>query len=159
MRPLKDRTLPRRLTQRNLYATLQMIDAANPDASPLLTVPRGPHGGEEQGLFAGKNDAQWVQLRDWVRLATQPRENAEVTAEAAPEATALSERSALRPASAEAPGGEIHRSVFSQAPDAKGTALPVARDPFDPEIFNRRHHPEKSTPSTERAPAEAASRN
>jgi hypothetical protein len=161
MRPLKDKTLPRRLTQRNLYATLAWIDPADPDASPLLTIPRGPHGGEKQGLFAGKQDAQWVQLRDWVRLAAQPREpsfEAEAAAAQIPTDVPSGERSALRPATAELSAGEIHRSLYSQSP-AKEAAASPARDPFDPEIFNRRYHPEKSTPSIEKVPLEATSRN
>jgi hypothetical protein len=165
MRPLKDQALPRRLTQRNLYATLKMIDMADPDASPLLTVPRGPHGGEKEGLFTGKQDAQWVQLRDWVRLAAQPRESSEAADFASDAATsgaaAAPERSmALRPATTDSPEGDIHRSIYSPAAAAKEAAVePAPRDPFDPEVFNRRYHPEKSTPSTENAPAEAASRN
>jgi hypothetical protein len=123
-----------------------------------LTVPRGPHGGEKRGLFSGKQDAQWVQLRDWVRLAAQPKEPSdEDEVSAAP----LQSPMALRPASAETPGGDIHRSVFSPAPAEKGptSAAPAPRDPFDPEIFNRRYHPEKSTPSTANVPDEAASKN
>ena len=165
MRPLKDKTLPRRLTQRNLYAALQMIDPADPDGSPLLIVPRGPHGGEKQGLFTGKADGQWVQLRDWVRMAAQPREGSLDSAAAAEAASSSANplpdpSAALRPATAELPGGDIHRSVFSQGPAAKEPAVsPTPHDPFDPEIFNRRYHSEKSTPSTAKAPIEATSRN
>jgi hypothetical protein len=148
MRPLKDKTLPRRLTQRNLYATLQMIDPADPDASPLLTIPRGPHGGEKQGLFTGKQDSQWQQLRDWVRLAAEPRDAAEETAGSS-EASPAREIDP-RPATAALPTGDIHRSVYSAAPAAKTSAAP--RDPFDPEIFNRRHHPERASSFPSSAP-------
>jgi hypothetical protein len=139
MRPLKDRILPRRLTQRNLYATLQAIDFEQPDHSPLLTVPRAPHGGQKD-LFQGRQEAQWVQLRDWVRLAAKTGDPA-------------------RPATAEAPNDDIHRSVFTPTPAADPPEPPPARDPFDPEVFNRRYFPEKATPSIANAPDEATSRN
>jgi hypothetical protein len=161
MRPLKDRVLPRRLTQRNLYAALQMIDYENPDLSPLLTVPRGPHGGQA-GMFAGRQEEQWIPLRDWVRRATQTADAVRAGTAAGGEGVDRddlsknegNEMNSVLPGD----GGEIHRSVFSPAA-APAVEAQAPRDPFDPEIFNRRYFPEKSTPSMANTPVEATSRN
>ncbi len=63
----------RRLTQRNLNATLEFIDHNNPDESPLLTVPTQPHGKAMVAVFAGQNDqvAQYKALRAWVYQVTR----------------------------------------------------------------------------------------
>lgn len=168
MRPLKDKTLPRRLTQRNLYAALQMIDEQDPENSPLLTVPQGPHGGEQQGMFDGRRELQWVELREWVRMAARPVDPATGLAATdqsgadSPEAAlpAGNTNTAFRPPTAAAANNEIHRSVF-ESPHRPATPMqaPSPRDPFDPDVFNRRYFPEKFTPSTANAPKEPASRN
>ncbi len=165
LRPMRDRSIPRRLTQRNLYATLQMIDASNPDQSPLLTVPLGPHGGEKVSLFAGRNERQWEQLRDWVHLAVRtPAPQDPETEGVGPDSLgrdrqASAPRATDRPSSTMAAHGEIHRSVFARGRSPKDASDYTPRDPFDPDIFNRRYFPEKSTPATSNAPEAAASKN
>ncbi len=48
-----------RLTQRNLYAVLQMVNRENPPASPLLTVPIKPHGDQKAAVFKSHDVAQY----------------------------------------------------------------------------------------------------
>jgi hypothetical protein len=164
LRPLTDsQSLPRRLTQRNLHAALQIIDAADPDRSPLLTIPLGPHGGQPAGLFEGRDERQWEQLRAWVRIAAPspagPERDQPATQTAGVPAAAAPPPSVVRPP-------EIHRSVFTGRPamkDAEAGASDEApgkpsHDPFDPDIFNRRYFPEKEIPSTAKLPEEPASR-
>jgi hypothetical protein len=159
LRPLRDKSIPRRLTQRNLYATLQMIDKTDPERSRLLSVPQRPHGGERMGMFDGRSQQLGEQLRDWVYMVVPPPE-----LNGSPEAPSVlpsqpNATSETRPESTVAASNEIHRSVISQRPSTE-PADPVApRDPFDPAIFNRRYFPEKDTPSTEKAPETAASKN
>ncbi|MBW3595961.1 MAG: hypothetical protein KY475_01650 [Planctomycetes bacterium] len=156
LRPLTDgQTLPRRLTQRNLYAALQMLNSAEPDRSPLLTVPRGPHGGEPAGLFDGRRERQWEQLREWARLAASRGEPGRQQIGSLPDE---------RPAAATAPLSvvrqhEIHRSVFTGHPESREPgAIGPARDPFDPDIFNRRYFPDNKPPATANLPAEPAAK-
>lgn len=129
----------RRLTQRNLHATLQCIDAERPMASRLLTAPIGPHGTSKKAVFTNRQSVQYGRLVEWVRQVTaspQPAGNI-----------------AAVPAQKEAPAGDESGStvVFYeedaadlQEPSIKrGAPLPgyVPVDPFDPEQFNRRFFP------------------
>jgi hypothetical protein len=166
MRPFKDKALPQRLTQRNLFATLQMVNPNDPDNSPLLTMPSGPHGGQPEGLFDARQGRQWEQLRDWVHLAARP-----VVAPAKPQSISIgmpaqSARTGMAlsnevSASSISPHDEIHRSVVSHRPSTEndGEVRFQPRDAFDPTIFNRRYFPENGTPSMANASAEPASKN
>ncbi len=65
-----DRSGARRLTQRNLQSTVQMLDYQNPQQSRLLTAASRPHGSAASAIF----DAQTVkyrQLYSWIALVTQ----------------------------------------------------------------------------------------
>lgn len=55
----------RRLTQRNLYATLEWIDREDPGNSPLLSMPAHPHGTARAPVFGSPQMAQYRQLLDW----------------------------------------------------------------------------------------------
>jgi hypothetical protein len=57
----------RRVTQRNLHATLTLVDRDKPDRSRLLTVPRRPHGTAVAAIFADKERSQYWRLVRWVR--------------------------------------------------------------------------------------------
>ena len=159
----------RRLTQRNLYATLKLLDREQPEASPLLTAPIRPHGSASKEIFADKNVIQYRQMIEWVYLVTgsdpPPTRPATVAQRDAVPVQAMS---------GVAPGGR--RSVasgepvepnpalasdcpFDLPPGAaslgpappradtsrvqRGASLPkfTPADPFDPEIFNRRFSP------------------
>jgi hypothetical protein len=61
----------RRLTQRNLHAVWQTVDANQPAASPLLTQPIRPHGRAKGPIFSGHDAAQYRQLVSWVYAATR----------------------------------------------------------------------------------------
>lgn len=62
----------RRLTQRNLHAVWQVIDQANPLASPLLTQPIAPHGTAKDAIFSSREVEQYRQLAAWVRSLASP---------------------------------------------------------------------------------------
>jgi hypothetical protein len=152
LRPAAGQAATLRFTQRNLYATLQYIDSASPDESPLLVLPQKPHGSSLTAVFDKHTQKQLDELKAWVRLtvatpeptppptipanepatlsqpaATPGHAPVEPAAESAP-----AKVQAMRPAVGE-PGGTAARSP------TQGTFVP--RDPFDPEIFNRRFAP------------------
>ena len=133
----------RRTTLRNLEATLALVDHATPQLSPLLSVPRSPHGGSKQPLLGVRQEQQFQQLVDWVALVT----NTEAPSSVAPLADVQQPKTetsqatpTVVPASHELPVLPVEltpRVQFGAIPKP----LPPA-DPFDPEIFNNL----KSTP-------------
>jgi hypothetical protein len=56
----------RRLTERNLYNTLQWIDRESPLDSKLLTAARQPHGPEHESGDTGVDTAKYQELVNWV---------------------------------------------------------------------------------------------
>jgi hypothetical protein len=60
----------RRLTERNLYNTLQWIDRDNPVDSKLLTSAREPHGPNQASGATGVGTAKYQELMNWVLQAS-----------------------------------------------------------------------------------------
>jgi hypothetical protein len=60
----------RRLTQRNLYAAVRLINWDDPAKSPLLTAPIKPHGTTRAAIFTDKQVDQYQQLVRWVYLVS-----------------------------------------------------------------------------------------
>jgi len=58
----------RRLTQRNLYAVLQLVDRDHPAASPLLSEAVRAHGMLETAPLTRYDAQQFQQLAGWVQL-------------------------------------------------------------------------------------------
>jgi hypothetical protein len=162
----------RRLTQRNLYNTLQCLDHERPDASPLLTVPIHPHATAKEAVFTGRQLEQYRQLVQWVRQVAARDIGAGTPAPDPGEPQPLEHLPtmpvplATQGTAQPAPGGSRlgqaqtapARSVFDRAlPDRRdplrpgpgvqrGAKLPLYRpvDPFDPEVFNRQFLPAAS---------------
>ena len=55
-----------RITQRNLQATLKLVDREDPTRSPLLTAALRPHGPLDVSVFAGRRADQYERVADWV---------------------------------------------------------------------------------------------
>jgi hypothetical protein len=55
-----------RLTQRNLYEVVQLIDREKPDASPLLAAASKPHGSARAAIFNDRQSGQYQRLVKWV---------------------------------------------------------------------------------------------
>ena len=64
-------TMTRRLTQRNLIATLARIDRQQPEKSPLVTVPLRPHGTAQAAVFDERQMRQHRQIALWVERVTR----------------------------------------------------------------------------------------
>ncbi len=161
----------RRLTQRNLYATLQWIDHDNPGRSRLLTIPTRPHGTAPSPIFSNHQTAQFRQLVDWCYRASQAESpvvsvsyEEPVAATAGERGSAKSARTSLRVermqtreqasrASKKRPAEPLDVAPAGRVPPAKengrtGKPLPggtsgrrVPADPFDAEVFNRQFAP------------------
>ncbi|HIQ20921.1 MAG TPA: hypothetical protein EYH34_06770 [Planctomycetes bacterium] len=152
----------RRLTQRNLQATLAWVDQQLPEASPLLSVPIRPHGGAQTPVFPTSQIETYRRLAAWVRQVAQaPGDGTNESAGQVPAALAAGQLATpqelptqpggpsvpdgLRtPIPAEAAVATNHRELFrglGQAPSTPSTSPTGPRDPFDPEIFNRRYFP------------------
>lgn len=167
LRPAAGDTITRRYTQRNLHAVLQLIDRAAPEASPLLTSPRGVHGNTTSPVFSQREERQYEQLVQWVKLAVEAPASRNVAKASSSEARpfhvadAHAYRTYLKPplATSEttskpksqsddeprktaAKSAEGRKSV-SPFPAPPPASQPVSQDPFDPELFNRRFHGEK----------------
>jgi len=155
------RTPSRRLTLRNLGHTLAQIDREHPDASPLLTQPAGLAGSNHEIAFSDPNNAGHKQLVAWVKLVagkTSPNvSSADLPADSAllqfaPPAAAASSKAAGLPAN-----GAERRAAFPAATESNEPATPTfnttqrgglvrpdgSYDPLDPEVFNRRHFPDR----------------
>jgi hypothetical protein len=97
----------RRVTQRNLHATLQWVDRKNPSASPLLKVPLGPHGTAKAAIFGKTQAAEQRRLVEWVYQLDQGE-------------------SQPTPARVDAQDPQLHQAMPS--PDQPGAA-PLAEPP------------------------------
>ncbi|MBI2823730.1 MAG: hypothetical protein HYX69_03445 [Planctomycetia bacterium] len=150
----------RRLTQRNLYAVLQLIDRHDPPASPLLTVPIAPHGTAKAAIFTGKEVAQYRQLVQWImRVAQAPAPEQPQSIESPgdellqrlpgrrrdepPPTASTTDGTGERRAASDKPSRSRRTSSEKKKPpaDEPPTDAAAAVDPLDPEVFNRRFFP------------------
>jgi len=151
----------RRLTQRNLFATLEHINAADPALSPLLQRAIREHGSARTPVFTTRDAAQYRQLVIWVyrvsKSAPPPQVEA-VTEPAAPLLQTLPGATPRPPAPGRRPeSAGVQRLKAGLAaqhrPPVKppsaatlqtaGRAAAPAADPFDPAVFNERFAPPK----------------
>lgn len=149
------RTPNRRLTQRNLHATLQQITSADPSNSPLLLKPILEHGPTKTAIFTNHEMAQYKQLAAWVhRVARSTPPAPEQTAQRPepllqkipPLASPRNERTPQTNAMPTPASIALSASAEAQKSpppisDKKSAESFVPADAFDAEIFNRRFLP------------------
>lgn len=147
----------RRITLRNLTATLELIDRDSPARSELLAMARRTHGGMDHAAFGSRQKSQLKQLTEWVNLV------AGTSAAPAPFAKSLLEDAASIQFSESAvldtiPSQFLDRNVqpAEYTEETPSAALPSQvkfgadlrpwqpKDEFDPEIFNRAQRHEAS---------------
>jgi hypothetical protein len=63
----------RRTTTHNLEAALALVNREHPEQSPLLTIPRKPHGGMAGPIFGPRQEQAYQHLIDWVALIAPPK--------------------------------------------------------------------------------------
>jgi hypothetical protein len=146
----------RRVTQRNIASTLDLVNRESPSASQLLTVPLEQHGTTRGPIFSSREIAQYKLLVDWVyRVAngTKPAPPPSVQPESPPLFQAIQpaeppEKGGAAPPARDAPASLKLRDETSAGANASGKPKPdspvyVPVDPFDAEVFNRRYAPPK----------------
>jgi hypothetical protein len=151
----RSRNVHPRVTHRNLQAVLKLIDRNDPASSPLLTHPTRPHGPVKVPVFSGPDADKYRLLADWVHdvvsntVADHPlsdTKRVEVAAHVAQESGAHAQKAPKPDAKRQqdqvtagsATGSTKDKSVAaSQVPPPTLSGF-RAKDPFDPEIFNRR---------------------
>jgi hypothetical protein len=153
------KTSSRRFTQRNLHAIVELIDRADPPASPILTIPVGPHGNAKAPIFTNREVVQYRQLVNWVmRVANgapelppsveKPDDN---LLQQLPQGGKAAAGTATSPNSLFAdetpPANGKPMSPVAKLTDKKPArrALPpvdnTPQDPVAPDEFNARYHP------------------
>lgn len=160
--PGNGQTLTRRFTQRNLHATLGLIDKEKPSDSKLLTVIRDAHGTAPKAIFTDREEANYKQLERWVQQVTRPKPTGPASLTERPtsllqttngpksfpslpndEASTKDDEAPPASTSDSAAGeSEKKRKIVRGASQREF----VPRDPFDPEIFNRRYFGGQSKP-------------
>jgi hypothetical protein len=150
----------RRITLRNLVATLALVDRDAPQQSDLLSIPRRTHGGMERPIFGPRQEVQLKQLVDWVGLVTE-------TGVAAEPIAVLPDDAAVPNQLLEPLGRRGTPSRFGDPPQPLRPKAEVKfgaeikpwqpKDEFDPEIFNRLQ-PDPATQSTTTAVGPEATR-
>lgn len=159
----------RRLTQRNLLATLQWINRSDPASSPLLAAPTRAHGTSKAPIFTDHQVSQYQELVDWVYRVCQVqspvtpvsrhREPAKrpshVTPASHDEPLSTEMRAPFpgllpapsRPVANREAGAGMRPGNFEQLPAGanvkRAQQIPssVPKDALDPEAFNRQFAP------------------
>ena len=153
-----------RLTQRNLYAVLQMVNRESPTSSPLLTVPIRPHGPVDKPLFKPHDAVQYRELVRWVLVACgNPSKPQPATVKLKQPALMVPPPDAAPLDKAARVDGQVQQAAAIEDADPAEAKLPErleravdpaavrtsasptsprASDPFHPELFNRRFFPE-----------------
>lgn len=132
-RPFVGQATTRRLTERNLWATLAYIDRTAPLESILLSKAAVPHGGAASAAIEEREKKQLDILAEWVRgLRAQNRSSEPATI--APENELLYQAGQLPTSNS----GDS--SLDMPSPRRPKKAAEPMGDPFDPAPFNQRHH-------------------
>lgn len=162
------RSIPRRLTIKNMNAALPFVDFSDPGRSKLLIKSATPHG---EGAGPNLSREQISAIQAWVSgvaRGQKPNRN-EPASEVMPvsfdgpaigreEELPVAFKGMTPPAKPAAnpffSGGDTNARIsgiprpFRSMPQ-KGAPIPEAprvRDEFDPELFNRQHHPNRQVP-------------
>ena len=164
LRPAAGQMMSKRFTQRNLFTVLQYMDKDNPEESRLVTMPQERHGSTLAPVFDKRSQHQLDDLIAWGKLLVPKPQQVALPATIGPAQTLLTQQGAAGEAAiADKTGGKVPpniapmnagekpNSANPKAPrgpsvkDLKNESSPrdktAPRDPFDPEIFNRKYLP------------------
>jgi hypothetical protein len=141
----------RRLTQRNLHNTVQLVDFSEPGESRLLKIASKPHGPLRSGVFGDQRSPKYRELVEWVAEVTSSK-NSEMDEQAEMGIAAATEH-VLPPASVsvEHSGNVRSRASLSHAGVSPGR--PLAPEHFPGSV--QRASFEEPAPRRAQAPAHA----
>jgi hypothetical protein len=145
MRYSRGSVAPQRLTLRNLESALKWVDADQPGSSRLLQGAIEPHGSIEAAVLS-RDSAAYRHLANWVLKVTNG-----AVANESPKMVFASDATLSQSIAAEPVPAPDRAPAFTERVEAEPDAPPAtaareagdgirARDPFDPEEFNRRFH-------------------
>jgi hypothetical protein len=145
----------RKVMQQNLAAVLAQVNTREPRVSPLLTKAVSVHGPLAQAPLKNRQAPAYRALEEWVRLTLANNPALHEPAPAAPAETHAPPAPRSEQAfAADAPQQPAEPAAAPMTPPAPAAAPPAKTatpDPFDPAVFNRQAHPEKS-PSEPKKP-------
>lgn len=118
------------MTRRNLEATMRWLDLDRAASSPLLVRALQPHAGLERAPLEPQNRDASDTLRRWVASLGKQAESTRMVEATAGGANAVAMQES---------GG----TGMGKGSVGGPTRLPEVDDPFDPEVFNRRFHPDR----------------
>jgi len=156
----------RRTLEQNLAAVLGQINLNQPESSPLLTKAVSDHAHTGQAPLKSRKETPYRTLENWVKLTVANNSHLRDSQPAAPplmppaserRSVAVETRSewgaeARSPAAPTSPvlpaPSPVPVPVSHTAAAAPPPSSPVApADPYDPELFNQRLHPETTKPT------------
>lgn len=131
LRPSAAQLLTRRMTEHNLLSTVSQINREVPQESALLRNAQVAHGGADTAAIPKTDSKHWQLLARWLGSMRVAVREAKPTTIVEPNELLLQTT-----AGRSLPASEVEPRV--PATDTSRDYRPV--DPFDPDIFNRRHH-------------------
>jgi hypothetical protein len=157
----------RRTLERNLAAVLGQVNLNQPEASRLLAKAVSDHAHTGQAPLKSRKETPYRTLESWVKLtvANNPHLRDSQPASAAPPLSPTSERRSAAPEPRSEWGAEARSPITPVSPALPAPSaapVPVSNtaaapppppppatpaDPYDPELFNRRLHPETAKPA------------
>lgn len=137
VQPVPGKIPSRRFTQRNLFSTLSIVNKEVADDSELLAMSLKVHGPVRWSAFKSEDDKQYREIAEWIAsLRPVPKQTQPATVNTAQVGRPRPQMSSTN---AEQPA----ESADNEQPAPKAEAVtPGGRDPFDPEVFNRRYRDE-----------------
>ena len=161
LRPAAGQMMSKRFTQRNLFTVLQYMDKDKPEESRLVTMPQERHGSALTPVFDKRSQHQLDDLIAWGKLLAPKPPQVVLPATIGPAQTLLTQQStAGEKTTADLAGGKVPPNIAPmnggvgvkakspRAPsvkDLRNESSPrdnaAPRDPFDPDVFNRKYLP------------------
>ena len=155
-----------RTTQKNMYFVFQHMDRKDPDRSQLLKMMKTQHGGQNLPAYP-QDSTTFVMMRNWMfyvtgneRLYQQKllQQKMGITAPNSPNPPEKSEDVPRQKSSApnipdplatknKGQGSSVMSPQKLTPPSPAqliNSKKPLAKDPFDPAIFNQKHHPNRT---------------
>jgi hypothetical protein len=130
-----------RMTRENITASLPYIDRIAYEKSELLVKATTPHGGGPAPLDPHSEKAIWS-LKGWLATASNGMPNPSIAVADHSNVDGQTSTPAPPVAAYESPSDAPSPSLDHGDQPAR---LPQVANPFDPDLFNRRFHPDSSS--------------